>query len=300
MIKKKIRDLFQIRLNYEIGKKSWFGTGGKALVFFKANSTVGLKRLIKLLPSKVPLLIVGACSNIIIRDGGYKGIVIKLGNEFKNIKFDKRNMILKIGAAAKDSEISKFCLDHSIGGFEFLSGIPGTLGGNIKMNAGCYGNEICSNLSKCILLKKNGKLTLLNRHEIIFGYRKSSITNEDIILEAEFKVRFKNKEMIANKIKKIVSERKKTQPIASRTGGSTFSNPKSEMAWKLIDKIKFRGKKYGGALVSEKHSNFLINYDNASSLDLEILGEEIRQKIFEEFNIKLDWELKRIGEFKKI
>ena len=154
MITKKIKDFFQIKINYEIGKKSWFGSGGKTLFFFKANSTVSLKRLLKFLPTKVPLLIVGACSNIIIRDGGYKGIVIKLGNEFKNINFDKRNMILKIGAAAKDSEISKFCLENSIGGFEFLSGIPGTLGGNIKMNAGCYGNEICSNLSRCILLKK--------------------------------------------------------------------------------------------------------------------------------------------------
>ena len=237
---------------------------------------------------------------MIVRDGGFRGIVIKLVGNFRKIEIDNRNSVLSIGAGTKDSEVAKFCVEKNISGLEFLSGIPGTIGGNIKMNAGCYGNQISDNLIDCTIIDEKLNKKIVKKKEIDFHYRKSSFDNGQIIIEARFKIQKKNKSKIKKKISNISNKRKKSHPVSSRTGGSTFTNPNSYSAWKLIDEIDYRGKQLGGAKVSNLHSNFLINYKNATSLDLEMLGEEIKNKVWEKRRINLKWELIRIGEFKKV
>ncbi len=296
----KLSLLKSLKFNYQLGKKTWFGTGGNCNLFLEVNSINQLINTIRIAKKFLPILVIGSGSNVIIRDGGFKGIVIKLKGEFRNIEIDNSNSVLSVGAGAKDSEVAKFCVEKNISGFEFLSGIPGTIGGNIKMNAGCYGNQISDNLIDCTIIDERLNKKIVKRKEIDFHYRKSSFDNGQIIIEARFKIQKCNKSTIKKKISTISDKRKKSQPVSSRTGGSTFTNPNSYPAWKLIDEIDYRGKQLGGAKVSNLHSNFLINYKNASSLDLEMLGEEIKNKVWEKRRINLKWELIRIGEFKKV
>lgn len=288
------------KFNFQLGKKTWFGTGGKCSLFFEPKKINELINILKYGKKVFPIFIIGSGSNLIVRDGGVKGIVIRLSGDFKKIDVDTNDLILSVGAGAKDSEVSKFCLDNEITGLEFLSGIPGTIGGNLMMNAGCYGQEISDNLIDCTIIDKRLRLKKLKKNEIGFSYRKSSFQKNQVIIGARFNIKKINKNRIKETISKISKKRKQSQPIANRTGGSTFSNPNSQSAWKLIDNVNYRGKQLGGARVSDLHSNFLINYNNATSLDLEMLGEEIRKMVWEKNKIKLDWELLRIGEFKKI
>ena len=293
--------LFQsLKFNYQLGKKTWFGTGGNCNLFLEVNSINQLITTMKIAKKFLPIFVIGSGSNVIIRDGGFKGIVIKLGGDFRKIKIDNNNSILSVGAGTKDSVVSKFCVENSISGLEFLSGIPGTIGGNIKMNAGCYGDQISDNLIDCTIIDSKLTKKIMRKSEIDFHYRKSSFDNGQIIIEARFKIKKQHKLQIKKKISIISDRRKTSQPVSSRTGGSTFTNHISYPAWKLIDEIDFRGKQIGGAKVSNLHPNFLINIKNASSLDLEILGEEIKKKVWEKRKINLKWELIRIGEFKKI
>ena len=292
--------LKSLKFNYQLGKKTWFGTGGNCNLFLEVNSINQLINTIRIGKKFLPILVIGSGSNVIIRDGGFKGIVIKLGGNFRKIEIDSSNSVLSVGAGTKDSEVAKFCVEKNISGLEFLSGIPGTIGGNIKMNAGCYGNQISDNLIDCTIIDEKLNKKIVKKKEIDFHYRKSSFDNGQIIIEARFKIQKCNKSQIKKKISTISDKRKKSQPVSSRTGGSTFTNPTSYPAWKLIDEIDYRGKQLGGAKVSNLHSNFLINYKNASSLDLEMLGEEIKNKVWEKRRINLKWELIRIGEFKKV
>ena len=292
--------LKSLKFNYQLGKKTWFGTGGNCNLFLEVNSINQLINTIRITKKFLPILVIGSGSNVIIRDGGFKGMVIKLGGNFRKIKIDNINSVLSVGAGTKDSEVAKFCVEKNISGLEFLSGIPGTIGGNIKMNAGCYGNQISDNLIDCTIIDEKLNKKIIKKNEIDFNYRKSSFDNGQIIIEARFKIQKCKKSQIKKKISTISYKRKKSQPVASRTGGSTFTNPTSYPAWKLIDEIDYRGKQLGGAKVSNLHSNFLINYQNASSLDLEMLGEEIKNKVWEKRRINLKWELIRIGEFKKV
>ncbi len=292
--------LKSLKFNYQLGKKTWFGTGGNCNLFLEVNSINQLINTIRVAKKFLPILVIGSGSNVIIRDGGFKGIVIKLGGNFKKIEIDNNYSVLSLGAGTKDSEVAKFCVEKNISGFEFLSGIPGTIGGNIKMNAGCYGNQISDNLIDCTIIDEKLNKKIIKKKEIDFHYRKSSFDDGQIIIEARFKIQKCNKSEIKKKISTISDKRKKSQPVSSRTGGSTFTNPTSYPAWKLIDEIDYRGKQLGGAKVSNLHSNFLINYKNASSLDLEMLGEEIKKKVWERRRINLKWELIRIGEFKKV
>tara|TARA_Y100000813_G_scaffold197328_1_gene182428 strand:- start:649 stop:1554 length:906 start_codon:yes stop_codon:yes gene_type:complete len=295
-----LKDLLDTKINYNIGKKTWFGTGGKAKILLVINNLKSLKFLLKLLPKSQPIFLIGAGSNIIVRDGGVDGITIKLGKDFKKINYIKKKNIINIGSATKDLDISKFCYENSIGNFEFLRGIPGTLGGNIRMNAGCFGSSISDELISCTIMNRNGKIKEILKEDLSFDYRYSSIPKDSIVVEAKFKAVTKNKKIIKEILKKVTSKRTLNQPVNSRTGGSTFKNTPKEFAWKLIDKINFRGKIIGGAKVSDLHTNFLINTGNANSLDLELLGEEIRGKVKKKYNINLDWELIRVGQFKKI
>ena len=296
----KFSHLSNLKVNYELGKKTWFGSGGNCLFFYEANSFNNLITILRICKRFMPVLILGCGSNVLIRDGVFKGLVIKLGKNFKEIKFDQSNCILSLGSAVKDIEISKFCLQNNISGFEFLSGIPGTIGGNLRMNAGCFGAQISDNLIDCNILNKNYEIEKLTKKELSFSYRKSSFSNDQIIINARFKIFHSDRKLIKKRLEEISRKRKKSQPVSSRTGGSTFTNPPHHSAWKLIDSIEFRGRSHGGASVSKLHSNFLINNDSATSLDIEILGEEIKYKVWKKFKINLDWELLRIGEFKKI
>ena len=295
-----VKEFNNLKFNYEVGKKTWFGTGGVTKVFLLIDKIKTLQILMKFTPKAVPLLVLGAGSNILIRDGGFKGLTIKLGMDFRQIDFKKKDMILELGSGVKDSEISKFCLQNSISGFEFLKGIPGTIGGNIYMNAGCYGNNISELFLSCKILTRQGKIKELEKKQIEFGYRNSSIDKNAIILSAKFIAKKGMKKLISKKLNEISRVRIDSQPVASRTGGSTFKNPPNESAWKLIEKINYRGKRLGGALVSKHHPNFMINESLASSLDIELLGEEIKEKVWEKFKVNLDWEIKRVGRFKKI
>jgi len=290
---------YNLSFNYDLGSKTWFGTGGKCLCFITSDSERVIRIILKYFKKIFPVFIIGAGSNLIVRDGGINGIVIKLGKAFSQITLYKKESILQIGGSAKDHQISKFCLENNITGFEFLSGIPGTLGGNLKMNAGCYGHEICDNLLECVVINSKGKKIVKEKDDITFGYRSSTL-GDDIVVSAKFKVNYDRKRKINDKIKTIINDRKKSQPLGVKTGGSTFSNPKNNSAWKLIDVIKYRGKTSGGAKVSEHHSNFLINSKSATSLDLELLGEDIRSKVWDKCKIKLEWEIVRIGKYKKI
>lgn len=290
---------YNLSFNYDLGSKTWFGTGGKCLFFITSDSERVIRIILKYFKKIFPVFIIGAGSNLIVRDGGINGIVIKLGKAFSQITLYKKESILQIGGSAKDHQISKFCLENNITGFEFLSGIPGTLGGNLKMNAGCYGHEICDNLLECVVINSKGKKIVKEKDDITFGYRSSTL-GDDIVVSAKFKVNYDRKRKINDKIKTIINDRKKSQPFGVKTGGSTFSNPKNNSAWKLIDVIKYRGKTSGGAKVSEHHSNFLINSKSATSLDLELLGEDIRSKVWDKCKIKLEWEIVRIGKYKKI
>ncbi|MAI76875.1 MAG: UDP-N-acetylenolpyruvoylglucosamine reductase [Pelagibacteraceae bacterium TMED65] len=296
----KLFHLSSVKFNYELGKKTWFGSGGNCKIFYNVDTVDQLKCILKTYRKFFPILVIGGGSNLLIRDGGFSGVVIKLGKSFKEIKVSNKNSILSVGAAVKDLEVSRFCLINNISGFEFLSGIPGTIGGNLKMNAGCFGAQISDNLIDCTIVDKQLNLKILKKNEIDFSYRKSSFSSQHIIIEARFKINQGDKKLIKKKINEISNKRKKTQPIASRTGGSTFTNPPKHSAWKLIDAIKYRGKKIGGAKVSEVHSNFLINENLASSLDIELLGEEIKNKVWNQFEVELNWELLRVGKFKKI
>ncbi len=296
----KLLHLSSAKFNYQLGKKTWFGSGGNCKIFYNIDSIDQLKCVLKTYRNFLPFLVLGGGSNLLIRDGGFSGVVLKLGKDFKEIKVSDKQSVLSVGAAAKDIDVSKFCLLNNITGFEFLSGIPGTIGGNLKMNAGCFGAQISDNLIDCTIIDKELNTKVLKKDEIDFSYRKSSFTNNHIIIEARFKINQGEKKLIKKKIDEISQKRKQTQPIATRTGGSTFTNPPTNSAWKLIDAIKYRGKRIGGAKVSEIHSNFLVNENLASSLDIELLGEEIKNKVWNQYEVELDWELLRVGEFKKV
>ena len=293
------RFLGKINFNYNIGKRTWFGTGGKCLIFFEPSNIKQLFFFLKIIPRKFPFFIFGLGSNILFRDGKFNGAVIKLGAEFKKIELNKKKKIIKVGCGVKDIDLANFCLNNSISSFEFLVGIPGTLGGAIRMNSSCFNGCISDNLKSITVMDSKRELKKINKDEIKFDYREIKLPKDYIFLEAEFFVNFKNKIKIKEKMKNIKNLRKKNQPFGVRTGGSTFKNPEHFKAWELIDKIGFRGKKYNNAIISKKHPNFFINMGNASSLELEILGEDVKNKVKDKTGIKLFWEIERVGNFEK-
>ncbi len=288
-----------IKINYPIAKKTWFGSGGKTSIFFEAQSINSLKFFLNLLPKNIPIFIIGMGSNVLIRDGGFKGVTIKLKNNFSKIIIDKSTKTLRVGSGVKNIDLAKFCEVNDIGGFEFLVGIPGTVGGSVKMNAGCFKQSISDLIIKISTLDRFGKIHNIKKEDINFSYRKTEIPNQRIIIDSTFNIEKKSRILIKNKMKSIGLKRKNTQPISTRTGGSTFKNTSNFKAWELIEKINFRGKSLGGAMISNLHPNFIINYNNAKSLDIELLGQEIVEEVIKKTGIRLEWEIKRIGNFEK-
>lgn len=286
----------EYRFSVPLEKSTWFGVGGNADVLYKPEDIEDLSYFIKNKPKNLELIVLGVCSNVIIRDKGFRGCVIKLGRNFSNIECGDNDKIIA-SASALDVNVARFAAENEIGGLEFLIGIPGTIGGALAMNAGAYGTEIKDVLISAKAIDEKGDIIELKNSDIGFGYRKNSLPKDVIFVEAEFLGKKSSKENILAKMKNISESRETTQPIRTKTGGSTFKNPPgNKKAWQLIDEAGLRGYKIGGAQVSEKHCNFLINTGNATATDIESLGEEIIKKVKEKFNITLEWEIKIIGE----
>lgn len=291
--------------NAPLGLKSWFACGGTAEILFKPKDQQDLQGFLQKCPAGIPISIFGAMSNVIIRDDGIKGVVIRLGREFSSIEIDN-NMIIA-GALALDANVAIKSAEAGIGGLEFFSGIPGSIGGALKMNAGCYGVETKDVLISCDAIDRAGNIHTLKPEDMNMTYRHTKISNDYIFLSAKFKGDLETKDIVEKRITRIKQKREEAQPIREKTGGSTFANPSVEdltianlptdtKVWQLIDKVGGRGLKIGGAKMSEKHCNFMLNTGNATAMDLENLGEEIKARVLKEFGITLRWEIKRVGE----
>ena len=281
-----------IFLDYNMRKSSWFRAGGNALGYVIVNSISDLKTIISY-SDQIKYYIVGVGSNLMVRDGGFNGLIIKLGKNFNKIKINKDT--LSVGAGVLDVNLAKFALKNLIKDFEFFSGIPGTIGGAIKMNAGCYGSQTADNLKRILVINNLGKIKYLTKDELALKYRSSNLTDELIVLKADFSCQYSSASEIIEKKNYIKYKRENSQPIKEKTSGSTFKNPPGEYAAALIEKAGCKGMKNGGASVSTIHSNFIINTGEATALDIENLGKQIIKQVQYKFGITLDWEIKIIG-----
>lgn len=282
------------RKNADLSKTNWFQVGGRAEYLYRPENTADLSEFLSQLPKEIPVTVLGVGSNIIIRDGGIDGVVIKLGRGFTDIVMGNESWVMS-GAAVLDINLANFAAENGVAGLEFLSGIPGTIGGAVKMNAGAYGADISQILITAEIVERNGEISTIGTNDLGFSYRKSEFPKGAIVTKAVFRAVAGDSEEIKQKISLIKKSREETQPIREKTGGSTFKNPEGHKAWELIDKAGCRGLTIGGAQISEKHCNFMINTGSATAADLENLGEEVRKRVLEKTGILLEWEIKRIG-----
>lgn len=288
----------EYRFNYNLNHLTWFKVGGPADIFFKPSDAQDLANFLEQNQGKLPVTILGAGSNIIIRDGGVEGVVIKLGQNFTKIEFNNNIGQLVVGSGCLNFNLAKFCQQNNIAGFEFLVGIPGTIGGGIIMNAGAYNSEFKDIVISIEALDHQGRLFTLSNHEIGFKYRGCNLPKDLIVTKVIFKTLPGDEEIITKKMNEINEKRLVTQPIKERTSGSTFANPPGEYsAWQLIDKAGMRGYKIGDASISTLHCNFMINHGNAKAKDLEELGELVKKMVRENSGVDLKWEIKRIGKY---
>ena len=290
-IQSKIKD--KILFDYDMGNTTWFRTGGKAKGFVVINNIDDLKTIVGF-ADKIKYSVIGVGSNLLVRDSGYDGLIIKLGKNFNKIKI--KNNLLSVGAGVLDLNLAKFALKNSIKDFEFFTGIPGTIGGAVKMNAGCYGFQTSDNLKRILLLNSKGELKYIYLKELNLKYRSSNIEKNSIILQADFNFEYSSYEEILKKNIYIKSKRKETQPIKEKTSGSTFKNPLNKFAAELIEKAGCKGMKVGDASVSNMHSNFIINNGSATASDIENLGKKVINRVKEIHGIELKWEIKILGE----
>ena len=273
---------------------TWFRVGGPAEVMFRPADHDDLAEFLAARPLDVPLTVIGVGSNLLVRDGGVPGIVVRLGRGFGRLAVEEGHRI-RAGAAVPDVRVARFALDHVIGGLTFLRGIPGTIGGALRMNGGAYGRETKDVLVEARAVDRRGNITVLSNAEMGYAYRHCSAPEDLIFTEALLQGEPGEKDQIEREMNEITAAREETQPVKSRTGGSTFKNPPGGKAWQLIDKAGLRGFAIGRARVSEKHCNFLINEGGATSGDIEQLGETIRRRVKETSGVMLEWEIKRIG-----
>ncbi len=298
-IYKRIQNLLlsgKLSFNSKLASYTWLKTGGNADIFFIPEDVNDLKKFLKSIKNNLAFYVLGAGSNTLFRDFGFDGAVIKLSKNFDYVKFIN-NKEFKVGAATNCIKLARFLAKNFATGLEFFSGIPGSIGGAIKMNAGAYGNETSKFLTKIkILDSKDGKVKEILSKDYKMNYRTTNFPDEYIFLEATFK--YKKNDNVSENIKKInelVSQRELTQPIQEKTSGSTFKNPLHNKAWKLIQESGCKNYKLGKAHLSKMHSNFIINRGGATSNDIEKLGERIIYKVHQKFGIKLVWEIKIIG-----
>ncbi len=279
--------------NAAIKDLTWFRAGGPAEVLYIPPDADDLAAFLKGVPADVALTVIGVGSNLLVRDGGVAGVVIRLGRGFMNVSADGNRV--RAGAAVLDVAVSKAALDAGLTGLEFMRGIPGAVGGGLRMNAGAYGREFKDVLVEATAIGRRGERVRLSNAEMGFEYRKSHVPADLIFVEALFEGAPGDKASIEARMNEITDARASTQPIKSRTGGSTFKNPPGEKAWQLVDRAGCRGLKRGDAEVSTMHCNFLINHGRASGNEIEDLGEEVRAKVKAATGIELEWEIKRIG-----
>lgn len=282
------------KLNYNIAHLTWFKVGGNADILFKPEDSEDLAYFLKEKDPNLEVMVLGAGSNIVIRDGGIKGVVVKLGRAFTEIE-ELPNGTLAVGAGCLNYNLAKFAAAKSIQGLEFLVGIPGTIGGGVAMNAGAYGSEFKDLIISVEAIDKAGNYRNFSCEEIGFSYRKNSLPNDLIFTKVIFKCESGTSSKIQAKMDEINRQRSDTQPITEKTGGSTFANPVGYKAWELIDDAGLRGHSIGGASMSQKHCNFMINDGTASASDMEKLGEFVRKKVKQASGIELTWEIKRVG-----
>tara|TARA_B100001029_G_C15044743_1_gene446270 strand:- start:725 stop:1597 length:873 start_codon:yes stop_codon:yes gene_type:complete len=281
--------------NVQLSNYSWFNLGGPAKILFKPKSESELSDFLKESKNRYKKFhILGAGSNTLFRDSGFDGVVIKLGKDFAYTKLKDNNKI-EVGAATLDKKVSDFASSNSLSGFEFLSCIPGSIGGTIAMNSGCYGYDISQLFVSLRVMDFYGKIKLINKDDIKFFYRGNNLKENLIFLSAVLRGNIMNKDDIESKKINLINQKKKSQPSKVKTCGSTFKNPENTKAWKLIKTSNCSNLKIGGATMSSKHSNFFLNNGNATSSDIENLISEVQGKVFKKTGIKLELEIKIIG-----
>jgi len=276
-----------------LGPQTWFRTGGPAEVLFRPADVEDLASFLAALPADVAVTVLGVGSNLLVRDGGVKGVVVRLMRGFTAIAVEGHEVVS--GAGALDLNVALTARDHALAGLEFLSGIPGTIGGAVVMNGGAYGGELAQVLVSAEAVDRSGAVHRVDAARLGFSYRYSAAPADWIFTSARLRATPGDQLAIARRIAEIDAARTESQP-RSRTGGSTFVNPEGHKAWELIDRAGCRGLRVGEAQVSEKHCNFLINLGSATAADIEALGEEVRRRVLAQSGVRLEWEIRRIGE----
>ena len=272
----------------------WFKSGGTAEWLFEPKNVADLQQFLRDLDPAVPVMALGLGSNLIVRDGGVPGVVVRLGKAFAKVTLCA-DLTLDCGAGASGILVSSTARDNSVAGLEFLRSIPGTVGGFVRMNGGAYGGEVKDVLTDCDVVLGCGTLQTLSNTMLNYTYRHSSLPEGAIVVAARFKGRAGDPVAIQAEMDRIAASREASQPLRSKTGGSTFKNPDGHKAWELVDQAGCRGLIIGGAQVSEKHCNFLLNLGEATSADIEALGEEVRRRVRDKSGVELEWEIQRVG-----
>lgn len=283
----------RVQADFPMAPLTWFRVGGPAEALVRPADPSDLADLLRALAHDVPVRVLGACSNLIIREGGLQGVTLRLARGFSTVKIEPDGVVA--GAAALDATVAEHAAAAGLTGLEFLSGVPGSIGGAVAMNAGAYGSDMSQCLDWAELVTRSGDLIRLTGSDLGFGYRQARLPAGAVITRARLRARTGNPAVIVAAMAEIRKNREASQPIRARTGGSTFRNPPDMKAWELIDGAGCRGLTRGGAQVSEKHCNFLINVADATAADLEGLGEEVRRRVHAASGITLEWEIHRIG-----
>ena len=284
----------RLEANSPLADLTWFRVGGPAEVLFTPADEADLAEFLKAMPQDIPVTVIGVGSNLLVRDSGVPGVVIRMGRGLAEVSLGEDNRI-RAGVAALDVRVARFALEHGIDALTFLRGIPGTIGGALRMNAGAYGGETKDVLVEARAVDRSGNIHVLSNADMKFSYRHSGAPEDLIFTAALLQGRTGNRDEITAAMDKITESREATQPVKTRTGGSTFKNPPGHKSWQLIDKAGLRGFAIGPAKVSELHCNFLINEGGATAAQIEELGETVRSRVKQNSGIDLDWEIKRIG-----
>src|SRR5881394_2127032 len=284
----------RLLLNQSLAELTWFRVGGPAQVLFMPEDEADLAYCLEHLPSEIPVTVIGLGSNLIVRDGGVPGVVIRLGRGFGEVKVED-GVRIRAGTAVPDVKVSRAAQEAGIAGLAFFRGIPGAIGGALRMNGGAYGRETKDALIEARGVDRQGRVRVFSNDDMQYSYRHCGAPDDIIFTQALFQGAPGDAAGISAEMDKITESREATQPIKSRTGGSTFKNPPGHKAWQLIDAAGCRGLTVGGAQVSEMHCNFLINLGNATAADIEALGEEVRRRVKDNSGVTLEWEIKRIG-----
>jgi UDP-N-acetylmuramate dehydrogenase len=284
----------RLMANQSLAELTWFRVGGPAQVLFMPEDEADLADFLAHLPAAIPVVVIGLGSNLIVRDGGVPGVVVRLGRGFGEVKVED-GWRIRVGTAAPDVKVSRTAQEAAIAGLAFFRGIPGAVGGALRMNGGAYGRETKDALIEARGVDRGGRLRVFNNGDMHYSYRHCGAPDDIVFTQALFQGAPGDPAAIAAEMEKITESREATQPIKSRTGGSTFKNPPGHKAWQLIDAAGCRGLKVGDAQVSEMHCNFLINLGSATAADIETLGETVRRRVKENSGVELEWEIKRIG-----